>query len=175
MDDSGTKGALLATLRAEREGWDGLLAEVGDGRLMEPGVAGDWSVKDVLGHLTAYQQAWVARLRHAATGVPPTTLELFGVEALPEGAAEWSEEEQNAAIREHYAPLSSEEVLARWREAANGLEAGVAALAAEDLVTPGRFQWAGERPLAEAMAADTHDHAAEHAAGVRSWLDRSGD
>ena len=171
MTDADAKARLLAALREERARWEALLAEVGDARLTEPGAAGDWSVKDVLGHLTAYQRAWAARLRWAKTGVPPTTLELFGVETMPEGAADWTEEEQNAAIHALYAPLPAAEVLAGWRSSFDGLEQGVEAMAAADLAAPGRFPWADGRPLAEAMAGDTYRHAAEHAVGVRAWLD----
>lgn len=172
MDDSRPKASLLAKIRTERARWEELLTEVGDARLTDPGVAGAWSVKDVLGHLAAFDRAWGARLRSAATGVPPTTQEMFGVDALPEGAESWTEDEENAAIHAHYAPLAPEVVVATWREASHRLEEAVAALSEDDLSTPGRFPWAGDRPLAAAMAGDTFDHAAEHAAGVRVWLDR---
>ena len=86
MSDNVTREQLLAALRAERARWEALLAEVGVERLTEPGVAGDWSVKDVLGHLTAYLRAWGARVRAASTGVPPTMRDLFDTDTLPEGA-----------------------------------------------------------------------------------------
>ena len=172
MTDAGAKERLLATLREERARWEALLAEVGQARLTEPAVAGDWSVKDVLGHLAAYHRFWGARLRAEATGVPPTPRELFDTELVPERFA--SEEEQNAAIRARYAPLPADEVLAKWREASDLLEQGVAALPDDAFATPGRFPWAGDRPLAEAMAGDTYRHAAEHAVGVRAWLAAGG-
>jgi len=172
MGDGGTKDALLATLRAERAGWEALIGDVGPERLAEPGVAGNWSVKDVLAHLAAFQRAWGARLRWAATGVPPTTREMFDVDALPEGAETWTEDQQNAAIHVQYASLAPPAVLAMWRETDDGLTDGVAALPEDDLTTPGRFPWADERSLAEAMAGDTYRHAREHAAGVRAWLGR---
>jgi uncharacterized protein (TIGR03083 family) len=172
MSDVQTKDQLLATLRAERARWDALLAEVGEERLTVPGVAGDWSVKDLLGHLAAYQRYWGAQARGATTGVPPTPRDLFDTDAVPERYA--TEDEQNAAIHALYAPLPPAAVLAKWREASDLLTDSVAALTEEDVITPGRFAWAGDRPLAEAMAGDTYRHAAEHAADVRAWLDRTG-
>ncbi len=172
MSDEQTKDRLLASLRAERERWEALLAEVGEARMTTPGVAGDWSVKDLLGHLAAYFRYWGAQLRGATTGVPPTTRDLFGVETLPEGAGTWTLEDQNAAIHALYAPLPPAVVLAKWRAASDLLSDGVAGLSEEDVAMPGRFAWAGDAPLAEAMAGDTYRHAAEHAAGVRAWLDR---
>lgn len=172
MGDGETKDELLATLRAERAGWEALLEEVGTARLAAPGVAGDWSVKDVLAHLAAYQRAWGARLRWAATGVPPTTREMFDVDSLPEDAGTWTEDQQNAAIHAQYASLAAPVVLAMWRETFDRLTEGVAALPEEDLTTPGRFPWADHRPLAEALAGDTYRHARGHAADVRVWLGR---
>ena len=173
MSDGQTKDRLLASLRAERERWEALLAEVGEARMTTPGVAGEWSVKDLLGHLAAYFRYWGAQLRGATTGVPPTPLDLFDTETTPERAATF--DEQNAAIQALYAPLPLAVVLAKWREAVDLLTEAVAALTEEDVATPGRFAWAGDRPLPEAMAEDTYEHAREHAAAVRAWLDRIDD
>jgi hypothetical protein len=174
MEQVGTKEELLATLRAERAAWEALLAEVGPARMEEPGPMGDWAFKDLLAHLAAYQRAWGARLRWAATGVPPTTREMFDVDALPAGAETWTTDQQNAAIHDQYASLPPPAVLAMWRETDDRLAEGVAALLEADLTTPGRFPWADHRPLAEAMAGDTYRHAREHAVDVRAWLGRGG-
>ena len=47
---------LLAQLRSENEGWEGLLAEIGEDRMDEPGVAGAWSIKDIVAHLAAWRR-----------------------------------------------------------------------------------------------------------------------
>ncbi len=172
VSGSMTKEQLVEVLRAERARWEALLEEVGVERMTQPGVCGDWSVKDVLGHLAAYLRFWGAQIRGATTGVLPTTRDLFDVETLPEGAGTWSPEEQNAAIHALYADLPPQIILAKWREAFDLLTESVAALPDEDVTKPGRFPWAGERPLAEAMAGDTYQHAAAHAAEVRGWLDQ---
>jgi len=54
MEQQITKASLLHELRAARAEWDALMAEVGAGRMDEPGAVGDWSVKDVMAHLTSY-------------------------------------------------------------------------------------------------------------------------
>jgi uncharacterized damage-inducible protein DinB len=174
MNDAMTKERLLTTLANERARWESLLGEVGEARMMEPGVAGFWSMKDLLAHLTAYQRTWGARIRGEVTGVPPTPRDLYDVELLPEGVGTWTLDEQNEAIRAQYDPLPLPVVLAKWRETSDLLAAGVTDLSEADLTTPGRFVWAGDRPLAEAMAGDTYGHAQLHAADVRAWLDRAG-
>lgn len=97
---------------------------------------------------------------------------MFDVETLPERAGTWTPEERNAAIHALYADLPPQIVLAKWREAFDLLTEGVAALTDEDVTQAGRFPWARDRPLAEAMAGDTYGHAAAHAEEVRGWLDR---
>src|SRR5438445_8580119 len=61
---------LLAELNSEYEAWEGLLAQIGEDRMEEPGVAGSWSIKDVIAHLTAWRRRTVGRLESVARGQP---------------------------------------------------------------------------------------------------------
>src|SRR5437660_2729156 len=45
------KATFIETLHAERAEWEALLAEVGEARMLQPGVAGGWSVKDIIAHV----------------------------------------------------------------------------------------------------------------------------
>jgi uncharacterized protein (TIGR03083 family) len=171
VSDIGAKDELLATLRAERERWEGLLAEVGVERFTTPGVCGEWSVKDLLGHLTAFHRVWGAQLKGEMTDVPPTMRDLFDRDSLPEGAEKWTGDEQNAAIHAHYAPLAPALVLGKWREATDMLIGAVESMSDADVATPGRFGRTGDRALATAIEGDTFGHSRFHAAQVRAWLD----
>src|SRR5690349_8107926 len=53
MEQPITKAGLLHELRAARAEWDALIAEISPARMAEPGAASDWSVKDVIAHLTS--------------------------------------------------------------------------------------------------------------------------
>lgn len=64
-----SKAELLATLRAERVRWEALLAEVDGARMTEPGVEGEWSVKDAIAHITVYERwlvEWLGAARRGA-------------------------------------------------------------------------------------------------------------
>ncbi len=63
MEDQMTKSKLLETLRSKRAEGDALLAQVPLDRMTEPGVAGEWSVKDIIVHLT-YHERWIADRLH---------------------------------------------------------------------------------------------------------------
>jgi hypothetical protein len=169
------KATLLAALQSERDRWEALIAEAGPDRLTTPGVCGDQSVKDLLGHLTAYTRRWGAELHGIATGTQPTIRDLFDVDALPDDAPTWDFDQQNAAIRALYAPLPTETVLAKWRAAHDLLRDSISALTESQIATPGAItvDGIGDRPLAAGIAGDTFAHHTHHAAEVRAWLDKA--
>ena len=68
-----TKTALLADLQREQEQWEALLAQIGESRMDQGGVAGEWSIKDIVAHLTGWRRRIVGRLQAAqrSEGEPP--------------------------------------------------------------------------------------------------------
>lgn len=50
------KSKLIKTLRDERKAWDELLAEVAQHGMTEPGLAGNWTAKDIVAHVTWYER-----------------------------------------------------------------------------------------------------------------------
>src|SRR5947208_570263 len=67
-----SKASILHELRAARAEWDALMVEVGEGRMTKPGAAGDWSVKDVVAHLSSYSRWFVnASEAHFRGQLPP--------------------------------------------------------------------------------------------------------
>lgn len=64
------KAELIKWLREEEQQWALLLAAIGETRLAQPGVNGEWSMRDIIAHLTGWQHWLVARLQAAAAGQP---------------------------------------------------------------------------------------------------------
>ena len=48
------KSELLNGLRKEYQQWEALLDQIGEARMDQPGVAADWSIKDIVAHLTGW-------------------------------------------------------------------------------------------------------------------------
>ena len=79
MDRPTTKAALIDWARRERAGWELLVAEVGEARMPLPGPMGDWTFRDLLVHLDAWQRFEQGPVEQALTGersAPPWPAEL---------------------------------------------------------------------------------------------------
>src|SRR5205809_2245972 len=107
MDDRMTKNKLSDNIREGRALWEGVLAEVGEGRMLRPGVEGDWSVKDIIAHVNFWERMLVNSLQAALNNqTPPIVPELEN-----QGT-----DEQNAWIYEQVKELPLRDVLAESRE-----------------------------------------------------------
>src|SRR5687768_9589827 len=64
------KSELLNWLQEKYQKWEAFLDQIGSTRMDQPGVNGDWSMKDVVAHLTDWNRWLVARLQAAGRGEP---------------------------------------------------------------------------------------------------------
>lgn len=68
-----TKAELLDQARARYDALNKELADLSDDDLVVPGIIGDWSIKDVLAHLLAWQQMALSWYRTGKAGGTPVT------------------------------------------------------------------------------------------------------
>lgn len=59
------KAQIMATLREEFDRWEILLVGIREEQITTPHLVGEWSIKDIVAHLTAWQERSVARLEAA--------------------------------------------------------------------------------------------------------------
>ena len=64
------KSELVRWLQQQNQQWETLLYAIGPTRMVQPGVNGDWSMKDVVAHLTGWQPRLTASLQAAQRGEP---------------------------------------------------------------------------------------------------------
>ena len=153
---------LLAQLRSENEGWESLLAEIGEDRMDEPGVAGAWSIKDIVAHLAAWRRRTVGRLEAVANGQPEPTHE------WPADLHE--DDEINAWFHERDRNKSVRETLAESRRVFEQLRSAIEKLPEDALGDPARFPWMEGTPMTGATLFG-HFHT-EHEADMRAYLSR---
>ena len=158
-----TKTALLADLQREQEQWEALLAQIGESRIDQPGVAGEWSIKDIVAHLTGWQPRLTAHIQAAQRGEPepppPWPVHLQTEDAI------------NGWIYESNRHRSVREVLDESHHVFQQLLAAIEGLPDEVLRDPVRhLPWLEGRPFsAGEFFAHFHD---EHEPDMCAWLAR---
>ncbi len=148
----------LKRIQEERESWHALLAEVGEDRMEEPGPMGEWTFKDLAGHLLGWRERTIARIEAGPGGNPPT----------PWPATLESDDEINDWIYEQHRDRPLRDVLADMDQSYERLANAIERVPEGDLTVPGRFEWAGDARLFEA---DFSGHLREeHEPSIRAWL-----
>ena len=102
------KSELLNWLQEEYHQWEAFLDQIGATRLDQPGVNDDWSMKDIVAHLTGWNRWLVDRLRAAGRREPEPP--------PPWPAHLQTEDEINAWIYETNHGRSVQEVLDESRQ-----------------------------------------------------------
>lgn len=162
------RNKFLHTLRNERQHFEELLAQVGSEHMEVPGVSGDYSLKDIVAHVTVYERAlvqWLDRARVGKVYIDPI-VDQRDVHA------------RNAQIYAFNKDRSPEEVLADFKSTYDALEAAVEKLTNEELndetltawfVEP---RWGGARPLWQCIALDSYEHHNQHIPDMERWLSK---
>lgn len=152
-------------LAVAEEGWtrlDDAVAGLDDAAWMEPGVLEQWSVKDLVGHVTAWDDMALSHIEELRHGEEPDGSGGTGVDAFNAAQAE---------RRRDWTPAQVRAEAARTRQ---NLRAALLSLSDTEWATP---VGAGEdrRPLGDRLGgalngpAGPGTHAAEHAAHIGAW------
>lgn len=164
------KVSYLERLQRERDKFELLLNRVGFSRRMTvKGVSGNWSIKDILAHILAYEQYMADRLeeiRHDQMYVPCKTqaaLDAFREEfGYPDfGSPLLDDDQPNAWVVEKYRNIPLDEVVAHEVQAFAAITASLEKMSEETL---------NQHDLFERVANNTYKHYREHAADIRRWL-----
>ena len=142
------------TLRTLDAAWSALqesYAGLPDAPLLEPGVAGDWSVRDILAHVHSWQEEALAHLPTIAAGRTPArySTAFGGIDAF------------NALMWERNRDLSLAAIRRRLEDAQRRL--------VEVVESVGAHQLEGETRFRRRLRLDTYGHYRLHARGIRDW------
>jgi len=160
------KPELLNGVREEYRQWEALLNQIGEARMDQPGAVADWSIKDIIAHLTGWRRRTVARLQAAqrGEGEPPS----YWPAHLQ---ADVDLDEINAWIYESNHERPVREVLDEAHQVFQQLLAAIEGLPDDILSDPARhLPWLEGQPFsAGAFFAHFHE---EHEPDMRAWLAR---
>src|SRR5215217_2533033 len=140
-----------ALLERIEEAWRQLFAAVDgipEGNMSDPGVIGEWSLKDLFGHLAFWDEHAVAEIERALAGLP-----------REDNAWQEMNEVDHAARRDHTLP-----------EQRSAMHQAHAALV-ERLESVAGIEAAR---IDEAIRVDTYEHYQDHIKDIQSWRRRAG-
>ena len=162
METTISKSQFLAELRDENASWEALLAEIGEASMTQPDVAGGWSIKDIVAHLTGWRRRTVRRfqaaLHHESDFTPPWPPELQ------------EDDEINAWIYEANRDRPLADVLSDSREVFQQLLATIDAFSDDELLNLQQsFGLEGEPLSGKLLFGHFHE---EHEPDMRAWLEK---
>ncbi|HEX5501807.1 MAG TPA: DinB family protein [Thermomicrobiales bacterium] len=141
---------LLRRLDAAWAAFEASYAGLSGAQLVEPGVEGDWSVRDLLAHVTIWEEEALEHLPTIiAGGRPPRYATQGGIDAF------------NARMVERRRGLSLAEVGRRQAETHARLVAFIRSAPAD--------QFARDTRARRRLRLDTYGHYPLHAAAIRAW------
>jgi uncharacterized protein (TIGR03083 family) len=147
---------MLAQLDTAWRDFQDAYAGLTDEELLIPGVTGAWSVRDLIAHVTWWDEEAITHLPLALTGQPlPRYSQVYGgIDAF------------NALMTEQKRGLSLAEVRAEFIATHERLIDYIRSLSPEEIVTAPRFR--------RRLKLDTSGHYPIHAADIRVWRETRG-
>ncbi|NIS79052.1 MAG: ClbS/DfsB family four-helix bundle protein [Anaerolineales bacterium] len=156
------KAKLMASILAAREKLETTLSRVQEEQMTVPGAIGEWSVKDLLAHISVWERRMTLWLETTMRGEVP--------EMLPPGLT-WDDLDQwNEQTYLELRDKPLEDVLLEFRASYDEALATVETVVEEDLIDPHRYSWRQGTPLWEMVAANMHWHYDEHEESISAWL-----
>jgi hypothetical protein len=150
----GNRRQLLKRLEQAWGAFKESYAGLSDAELMEPGVTGAWSVRDILAHVTTWEEEALKHLPFILEGgTPPRySVRYGGIDAF------------NAQMTERKSSLSLSEVLRQLDHTHRGLIAFIRNVPEDQLIRETRFR--------RRLRLDTYGHYPKHAEGIWTWRER---
>jgi hypothetical protein len=146
---------LLKRLDTAWEAFKQSYAGLPDAELLEPGVTGAWSIKDIIAHVTWWEEEALTHLPLILTGARPPRYSVTygGIDAF------------NAWMTEQKKDLSLAEVLRQRDEVHHRLVAFIESVPDDQATGDTRFR--------RRLRLDTYGHYPKHARAIRLWRERA--
>lgn len=160
------KEHLLTALKEQLNRWEELLDHLGNNQINALLAPSNWSIKDELSHLRAWQQRTISRLEAALSDQEPVFPKW-----LPtlDPDLEVSTDQINAWIYETHRDESWVTVRQNWKDGFSQLLELGERISERDMMDESRYTWMEMRPLALILIG-TYDHHQEHLDKLLAWL-----
>lgn len=160
------KDHIVAGLREHYKQWVTLLDSLTEAQLTTPLEAGEWSIKDVIAHLWAWQQRTIARSEAARSNREPIFPE-WPADVDPD--AEGSADRINAWIYATYHKESWAAVYHKWRTGFQRFIDTAAEISEREMLDAERYPWLEGYSVAMVILA-SYEHHLEHYEKLQAWF-----
>jgi hypothetical protein len=133
--------------------------------MVKTGNAGEWSVKDILSHIAAWEKNFLSWYEAGVKGAKVDK---------PDFSKSGVLDEVNRQIYESNRRRRLEDVTAEFKDSYKRILTVVESIPEEVLFAHGKFSWTRRLTVAEYIVANTGEHYAEHLAAVKAIKQQPG-
>ena len=166
------KTQILKNLQEEFDLWEELLSGFNERQTLGLILHSNWSIKDTLAHLMAWQQVSIARFEAAINNTEPVFPSWLG--GLDPDAEE-NLEQYNARIYETYHALPWQQVHQEWRDGYLRFMKLAASVPENDLMDKRKYFWMHGYNLHAVLQGSYEHHHQDHLEPLLAWLRQHGD
>jgi len=155
------KSALLGAIQKERANFESQLAGLSPSQKETKGVEAEWSIKDIMAHITAWERLAQDRLSAAITDEELMIPVIEGDDFV---------DVYNAHVYNTHKDMPLGEVENEFQASYLDFLAQIESL--DDAFLSGKlpFDWAGDLTAQVLISANSHWHYLEHATSIEKWL-----
>jgi hypothetical protein len=153
MDRPTTKVELLRGIREERQRLENSLKDLTDADMVKTTKPGEWSVKDILAHVSAWEDTFIKWYQAGLGGgkVDKPNFRQAGVLS-----------DMNRQFYEANRSRSLKDVFAGFKDSYQHVLSVVESVPEKDMFTRGKYAWTGSQNLAVYIIANTSEHYPAH-------------
>ena len=158
-----SKEELIESIATEHRRFVELVRSIPRNFYLTADVWGDgWNIRDLLAHLTEWEQMFLSWYRVGLEGGQPE---------MPAKGYQWNQTPAlNHAIWEMYCHKAVAEVLADFETSYREIFSLAQELSPEELLNPGHFTWTGKNPVTTYLGANTTSHYRTATKILKRWL-----
>ena len=158
MSETSIKSELLTEIDQEWAYIERICASLSEAEMVTPGMEGEWSVKDILCHLSSWEKYLLDRLGMVMTGQPPLYPAMTSWDDVHRFNAEVYADNKDR-------PLTS--VVIEFRSLYRGVMTVLETLSADELTQPYSYDFPDDAlTLLQLIRANTYEHYREHCIAV---------
>ncbi len=158
-----SKTELMKAIQVEHHRLDNLLNAIPKEDMLRKGVVGDWSIKDVLAHLTAWERLLLDWYKAGFKGRNPSL-------PNPVGMSKKAIDALNKEIFKQNREVTLADVWKNYRDNYLQVLATLEVIREKDMFMPGRYAWTGKFTLADYIAGNTCNHYLWAKTKIRTWI-----